>query len=329
MPDPVQPIMDQSYDFSKLHHGTLFDVSKDKRFTWIYFILVLTPIVVAAILPGSGSSAALPNTANHILRWYGPILFLVVGAMFVYGLLWQGILRGLLYRRSRQAFANKYGLQPVADSLLLAQVPASLRNSGAHSIKASGYQLNFAHTGITVFDYSYSVGSGKNRRDYWYAVATLSFSDETYPHLFLDSHQNGGNHTYTKNQRVELEGDFSKYFDLYIPDGSQAGALTIFSPDVMQTLLDFGRPFDIEIQGQEVALITQGYAFTRDNIQKILVCAAKLSREFQELNLSWQPEIAATGQQFVLKRRSTLVITIVIVVIYIALQVLPRILRSQ
>ncbi len=50
-----------------------------------------------------------------------------------------------------------------------------------------------------------------------------------------------------RSQRLELEGDFDRHAALYCPDGYERDALYLFTPDVMDVLVDRVRGFDVEI----------------------------------------------------------------------------------
>lgn len=95
--------------------------------------------------------------------------------------------------------------------------------------------------------YQFTTGSGKNRTTHYYTVARVELA-RTFPHLILDSKstwaiREHGNAT----QRIGLEGDFDKHFSLYCLPNEQIEALSIITPDVMQTLIDANKPQDIEI----------------------------------------------------------------------------------
>lgn len=50
-----------------------------------------------------------------------------------------------------------------------------------------------------------------------------------------------------KNQILSLEGDFDKYFTLYVPKGYERDAFYVFTPDVMHALISAGAAYDIEV----------------------------------------------------------------------------------
>ena len=67
--------------------------------------------------------------------------------------------------------------------------------------------------------------------------------------MYVDAHtgdRGRGMLRYVSPERtVSLEGDFNKYFSVYIPKNSQVLALSILTPDVMQTLISASNRFDV------------------------------------------------------------------------------------
>src|SRR5690606_5391781 len=51
---------------------------------------------------------------------------------------------------------------------------------------------------------------------------------------------------FARSQKIDLEGDFYKYFAVYAPDRRELDALIVLAPDVMLTLLEQGAKGDIE-----------------------------------------------------------------------------------
>ncbi len=52
---------------------------------------------------------------------------------------------------------------------------------------------------------------------------------------------------FDRSQKITLEGEFSKYFELYAPTQAGIEALTLLAPDVMQSIMASKRFCDIEI----------------------------------------------------------------------------------
>jgi len=295
-----------NYDSSPLFDGLLFDGRSDKYagilvgvlFAFAGAIIVFGPTKSRYTYPSA------PLTLHdQVLKLLGFVVLIGFSLLATYMLLWVGFLRGWFYARSIKKFETLNQLQQDDSDRMLAQVPPSLRIPGEYNQKAVGFRFNVHGQRVTIFDYHFNTGIGKNRKSYDYSIASITF-DKEYPQLYLDGKANGKNHIYDDGQEVALEGDFNKYFTLYMPAGSAAGALTLLSPDVMQTLIDQARQYDLEIAGYEVAVIAQGLSFTRNNFESLLTCSHAVSREFAQLNISWQPTLMPTGQQFTLRRHN-------------------------
>jgi hypothetical protein len=65
-------------------------------------------------------------------------------------------------------------------------------------------------------------------------------------------------------QRLSLEGDFDEHFDLYCPEGYEADALYLFTPDVMAQAIDAAGGWDIEIVDDLLLLVHPRDVVTTD-----------------------------------------------------------------
>jgi len=59
---------------------------------------------------------------------------------------------------------------------------------------------------------------------------------------------------YDEAQRVDLEGDFNDYFQLYVPKGMHVEAMSLVAPDFMETVKCFVEKFTIELTGNNIIL---------------------------------------------------------------------------
>ncbi len=102
-------------------------------------------------------------------------------------------------------------------------------------------------------------GSGKNSTTYHRTIVRVDIP-ESKIQLIVNSQINrdeasGGNLArYRNSQKYEAEGDFSKYFDIYIPKGGETEALTFLAPDVLVFILDNFADYDVEIVGKYLFL---------------------------------------------------------------------------
>lgn len=119
--------------------------------------------------------------------------------------------------------------------------------------------------------------------------------DQLLPHIYLDSHHDskisGPRYYMPKKNRVSLEGDFDKYFQLYAADGYKQLALTIITPDVMATMIKSAQFYDIEVHGKRVRLISQTKIYNKPVKETAIIEAAKtVIAEIQHKMKSWTPD---------------------------------------
>lgn len=331
---PEKPTAGKTYDFSMLRDGIVDRNSNaGSSSTLLFIVAAIFVLGVMALVPTMMTSNV--STAEKISQYFP---FVVLGGFFlvIIIIIGAGIERWrYITSRSKFVMANQLNLLDVAEM----PIPESINPASVTSQQTDGCALDINNTKVTLFDYQYTVPSGlhytvggdtvptplrltvgtsglsfgsgsgasRDNRDktYYYGIAMFQL-DKSYPHLFLDGRSNGKNEAYAGSQKVKLEGDFNDYFDLYIPDGSSAGALTVFSPDVMQTIMNTGQKFDIEIKGNTVWIISTGRAFSLSAIKNLLTCAGALTSELKELDRSWQPVLTASGKAYELKKRSNI-----------------------
>ncbi len=128
--------------------------------------------------------------------------------------------------------------------------------------------------------------------------------DKHLPHIYLDSHadsrMSGPRFYFPKKYKASLEGNFDKYSQLYAADGSKQLALSIISPDVMQSLIDASRHYDVEIRGQHLRLISQKRVFKKPKAEQAILDAAQvILAEIDHRLKSWKDK----GHQEVIDSR--------------------------
>lgn len=143
-----------------------------------------------------------------------------------------------------------------------------------------------------VFVFEYVVKAGQFSRAYQFTIAQVR-QPRVFPHLFLEGKKVGGLYPFDDSQKLNLEGDFEDYFNLYVPGGEQVDALTILTPDVMQVLVDGGRPYDLELIDDVIVVIAAGNPYTRAKLPILFgfmtAITAKLnsvSAEFDRIDLT-------------------------------------------
>ncbi len=157
--------------------------------------------------------------------------------------------------RMWQQFAAANGWQVVDDDAPDFFIPPGLADVGHSRTLSPVVHAEFDGFECDLFLYQFTTGSGKSSVTHFYTIAEVELA-RPFPHLILDSKV-----TRTLQQRgdalqfIKLEGDFDKYFSLYCRANEQIDALSIITPDVMQTLIDANQPQDIEIMDQYLYFI--------------------------------------------------------------------------
>lgn len=108
---------------------------------------------------------------------------------------------------------------------------------------------------VHLFEYHYSVGSGKHEQTFLLTVFEVTFTG-TFPHLYLnykrDAQSNPPNMDVVA--KISLPQEFNNKFDFYSPKEYEIETLEIFTPDVFAHLLDAGWKHDMEFVSGELVI---------------------------------------------------------------------------
>lgn len=168
------------------------------------------------------------------------------------------------YRLARFAAANGMTYQ---HRMHAPPLPGMIFQHGSSRIASSlvrGHSPRFVEFG----NYQYTTGSGKNRTTHHWGYVAVRL-DVPLPNIVLDA---VGNNTlgtnlpasFSRDQRLSLEGDFDRYFTLYCPGGYEADALYLFTPDIMARFIDHAAELDVEIVDDWMFLYMRRRASTTD-----------------------------------------------------------------
>lgn len=108
----------------------------------------------------------------------------------------------------------------------------------------------------------------------------------SHPQMIINSLTDTGGEAslpvrFAKDQHIQLEGDFNRYFAVYTPNGHELSAVGILAPDVMQVLLDHARKFDIELVGNRLYFYWQPHTEDKDEYTAMFASAQRILREIQ------------------------------------------------
>ncbi|MBW9092670.1 hypothetical protein JNB62_03125 [Microbacterium jejuense] len=210
-------------------------------------LTLITAVLGAMAAAASGTGEA---GAAGILAAFLPLLFIgaIVTVLVVVGVRMRRSREERLYRLDRFARANAMSYVPRFDDPGLPGMIFSLGSSRNATDLVRGERPRFVEFG----NYAYTTGSGKNRTTHNWGYVAVKL-DVPLPNIVLDATSNnslfGSNlpAAFDKDQRLSLEGDFDRYFDLYCPAGYETDALYLFTPDIMARFIDHAAALDVEI----------------------------------------------------------------------------------
>lgn len=142
--------------------------------------------------------------------------------------------------------------------------------------------------------YNYFIGDGIPANNRTFSGIQIILP-KAMPHLYLDSHGDsvfvGPRRTYSNSQRLELEGNFNKYFQLFVPSNYQVLALSILTPEVLQMLISDSKRYDIEIKYKHINIISRKKVGTDPKAKaKLVATATKIVEEIDHKLMSWSKE---------------------------------------
>lgn len=119
-----------------------------------------------------------------------------------------------------------------------------------------------------MFKFSFSEGHGKQKRTFTYTGFGFKFNGR-FPHFYLNSFDNGYNVT-GKGVHLSLPMLFEKNFRLYGPKEYEVEGYEIFTPDILNYLLEDKWIYDIELVDQEILFFKYSPNYNENTLKKEL-----------------------------------------------------------
>lgn len=168
-----------------------------------------------------------------------------------------------------------------------------LRNDGAiftsgdSRAYAGGFEL--ADGSLSVANYQYVVGSGKNRSTVTWGVMHAKLS-RNLPNVVLDAKSNNMFKrmsnlpaSFHGGQKFELEGNFNQYFSVYAPAGFQRDALYFLTPELMEALIQYGASYDFEVIDNNLFIYKSGaFKFNKQMLPEIFQTIKYFGWQFED-----------------------------------------------
>lgn len=244
---------------------------------------------------------AVMRTALHGWCWPLTVVAAIIGVlvslaikdirgMFVIAIYFSYI--GVLVKKyknqlwDRFAAANGWALDNLTS--VESTMPASLNFGHSHHFSPI-IKVQLSNTACDLFAYDCTTGYGRYSQTHYFTVAIAQLP-KAVPHIMLTTVK--ATDVDMKNdianaETLKLEGDFSKYFALQVEKGQEIDVLTIITPDVMQTLVDYGQGEDIEMLGDQLYFIVRGDERDPEHVKQLIQSVAELSEQLkQNISLS-------------------------------------------
>jgi hypothetical protein len=182
-------------------------------------------------------------------------------------------------KKGIRLFAETNNFSSLSREEMVKLLPPSLQDNGINQKYKNGYEGNVVGTKLYLFDYSYDISSTSRKGSKSYGIAAL-ITEKPYAHMYLDGKGNYKNNTYKSQQKISLEGNFDKYFDLYALDEGNIEALSFLTPDVMEIFINTANLFDVEVKDNVIFLITTDTGvYYKANMDRLLTCIDALSHK--------------------------------------------------
>ena len=176
----------------------------------------------------------------------------------------------------------KYEYLPLLD---LSAVNGNLFKIGHSQLIKNAITGFYNNLPIKIFNYNFSIGHGKQKRTFFYTIFEIETKSEMPDMILLRNDFfafTNLNQLTLGKEKLNLEGDFNKYFKLYIPKDFQIEALQIFTPDVMAELIDKFKNVDmsIEINSNKIYLFFEKIISKKDEFLLSYGLIQKFSEKF-------------------------------------------------
>ena len=189
-------------------------------------------------------------------------IFVLLGAYSVF--------KNKVLREFMQQFALANGMTYTqkGDASGLTGALFNLGHSHSMSNVVSG---SFTDNNLSLFDYQYTEGSGKNSHTYTCTAAQIDYPSVLAPVLLTVDYQSFGGIVpfFGAWEKIKPEGNFDKNFDLYTKKEFEIEALQIFSPDFMVKMLDQWPEFNLEFNGNKLTVFYNRTITKRAELQKM------------------------------------------------------------
>ena len=256
----------QKDDFEKIADtdvttvGSLFIAYIKKH----YFLLIILPLILLIEMIWLAFLIMIPNF----------LIYYLFGLLALYGFYWQKAMGSFL-----EKFASEIGYS-FDDISGIDSVDGTIFDFGDSQKLSKIVAGKYFNQDTRLFIFNTMVGSGKSRHVERFSVLEISF-DAILPNILLDNHHNNISEWYTIGTRanetkLSLEGDFQKYFTLYVAKEYEVEALQILTPEIMQMFMDKAGNMGVEMYKNKVYLYYPGEISKKEQLLAIYGLAKEI-----------------------------------------------------
>jgi hypothetical protein len=215
----------------------------------------------------------------------GGVIWALFLAMFALTTVYNRHVSRIIYKF---ASANGWTVSKISEYQM---VPPTIRDLGHSQRLGPVVGGSFEGHNFQLFTYNYTVGSGKHSHTYFFTIFRVIQNVDTFPWILLDSQKNSGGAVSKQadSEKIRLEGNFNDYFSMHIKKSSHIDALSIITPDVMQTMISSNTKQDIEIMANSIWFITRDSSLSYKSIPGLFLSVDKFADEIAHKAKSYRP----------------------------------------
>ena len=215
--------------------------------------------------------AYLTKIPHFLIFW---VFIIFAGCAF----LWQKLLRDFL-----KHFASdiNYSYEDFGD---ISSVDGTIFDFGRNQNISKIICGKYFGKDTRLFIFSTVVGSGKNKHIERFSILEISF-DTMLPNILLNNNKTWFNSMILpidNEKKLALEGDFQKYFALYVTKEYELEAMQIFTPEIMQMFIDKADKISVEMYKSKVYLYYPNEIIKKSQLILIYSLAKEIILELSE-----------------------------------------------
>lgn len=276
-------------------HNKKYQNYRNLTISLLVLVLAVPPVVVfvGAIINQSG------YTISGGTSQTGAVTLVT---LFVIVYIWRDLLKGRLKHSLWDEFSHLNGYRKSNDSMNNSVIAGPVVAGGSvaqssrfyiHGVNdGDNFMVSSTAFGFDLFKTKIKSFKGMSRYSFRYIILAVDIDTEL-PHIFIDGlKQNrfryNSTNMWSLNKRlrpqerlIDLEGDFHKYFKVYIAniEHREIAALSIVTPDVMLSMRDEGYNFDYEIYDKTLYVIAEDNIVNIDKFVGFLSAAQAVANE--------------------------------------------------